>query len=64
MIDGPVVDGRARPADPVPILLYHSVYAAGQRTDDYWQVDEADFRADMEAVVATGRSPMTAQAYA
>lgn len=54
----------ARRGLTVPILLYHSVPAVGQLTgDDHWQVGVTDFRKDMESVVETGRTPMTAQAY-
>ncbi len=57
--------GAARCGTGVPILLYHSVAAVGQLSgDDHWQVDVADFRKDMEGVVETGRTPMTAQAHA
>jgi peptidoglycan/xylan/chitin deacetylase (PgdA/CDA1 family) len=48
----------------VPILLYHSVAAAGRGDDDPWQVRAADFAADMDAVAATGRQPMTASGLA
>ncbi|GAA4610366.1 peptidoglycan/xylan/chitin deacetylase (PgdA/CDA1 family) [Actinoplanes octamycinicus] len=46
----------------VPVLLYHSVSAT--RRDDPWQVSADDFRADMTAVVASGRTPLTATRYA
>ncbi|HEY8478753.1 MAG TPA: polysaccharide deacetylase family protein [Spirillospora sp.] len=56
---------RSAPARPVPVLLYHSVAAPGDLSgDDHWQVGVADFRKDMESVVETGRTPMTATAYA
>lgn len=48
----------------VPILLYHSIAAVGRGDDDPWQVRGADFAADMDAVVATGRQPMTASGLA
>ncbi|WP_189331050.1 polysaccharide deacetylase family protein [Actinoplanes ianthinogenes] len=46
----------------IPVLLYHSVSAT--RRDDPWQVAAADFREDMAAVVASGRTPLTATRYA
>jgi peptidoglycan/xylan/chitin deacetylase (PgdA/CDA1 family) len=48
----------------VPVLLYHSVAAPGRAVTDHWQVAAADFAADLDAVVASGRLPMTATAYA
>lgn len=48
----------------VPVLLYHSVCARSQTTGDRWQVTAADFAADMEAVAESGRTPITASAYA
>lgn len=48
----------------VPILLYHSIATPGCASHDPWQVTAADFAADMEAVAATGRTPLTATAYA
>ncbi|HET6289673.1 MAG TPA: polysaccharide deacetylase family protein [Amycolatopsis sp.] len=57
--------GDARRLEPVPILLYHSVAPVGLLSgDDHWQVGVSDFRKDMESVVETGRTPMTAEAYA
>ena len=51
-------------SEHVPILLYHSVAAGVAATDDPWQVRGDDFRADMEAVAESGRTPMTAVQYA
>jgi peptidoglycan/xylan/chitin deacetylase (PgdA/CDA1 family) len=48
----------------VPILLYHSIAAGAAGADDPWQVRADDFRADMEAVSESGRTPMTASQYA
>lgn len=45
---------------PVPVLLYHSI----SRRDDPWATRPEDFRADMEAVRASGRVPLLATAYA
>jgi peptidoglycan/xylan/chitin deacetylase (PgdA/CDA1 family) len=56
--------GTAPARTVVPILLYHSVAAPGHAVTDRWQVGAADFAADIEAVAATGRTPMTATAYA
>jgi peptidoglycan/xylan/chitin deacetylase (PgdA/CDA1 family) len=43
----------------VPVLLYHSVSDAEAARNDPWSIRVADFRADMEAVVASGRTPLT-----
>jgi peptidoglycan/xylan/chitin deacetylase (PgdA/CDA1 family) len=48
----------------VPALLYHSIAAPGRAVTDRWQVAAADFAADLDAVAATGRTPLTATAYA
>jgi peptidoglycan/xylan/chitin deacetylase (PgdA/CDA1 family) len=48
----------------VPVLLYHSIAAGIAAADDPWQVRADDFRADMEAVVESGRTAMTATQYA
>ena len=48
----------------VPVLLYHSIARPGQAASDRFQVTAADFAADMAAVVASGRTPLTATDYA
>lgn len=48
----------------VPILLYHSIAAAGRSCENHWQVGVADFRIDMGNVRMSGRTPMTARGYA
>lgn len=54
---------RADDREVVPILLYHSITQSTSDTDPFAvQVD--DFQRDMDEVVATGRSPMTATEYA
>lgn len=44
----------------VPVLLYHSI---SDTAADPWSVDVVDFRRDMEQVVASGRTTLTAAAY-
>lgn len=46
------------------MLLYHSVSPPGAGGDDPWQVRLADFTVDMQAVAASGRTPITASRYA
>jgi peptidoglycan/xylan/chitin deacetylase (PgdA/CDA1 family) len=45
----------------VPVLLFHSLSRG--RPTNRWQVTADDFKRDMEAVVASGRTTLTAQQY-
>jgi peptidoglycan/xylan/chitin deacetylase (PgdA/CDA1 family) len=47
----------------VPVLLYHSVSDVAARRNDPFSVRVDDFRADMEAVAASGRTTMTCEQY-
>ena len=56
---------RTRSQDTgIPVLLYHSIARPGQEPSDRFQVTAAAFAADLAAVVATGRTPLTATDYA
>lgn len=48
---------------PVPVLLYHSVSDGLDAHADPWSVRVDDFRAHMEAVRQSGRTPVTAEQY-
>jgi peptidoglycan/xylan/chitin deacetylase (PgdA/CDA1 family) len=48
----------------VPVLLYHSISDAVERRNDPWSVRVDDFRADMEAVAASGRATLTCAEFA
>ena len=48
---------------PVPVLLYHSVSDASDAREDQWSVRVRDFRADMDVILESGRTPVTADQY-
>lgn len=54
----------ARPYNPVPILLYHSIGEHGRTPTDRWQVSAADFAGHMAMVSDSGRTPLSASEYA
>lgn len=48
----------------VPVLLYHSLSGGRGAPENKWQVRADDFRADMEQVLASDRTAVTAEHYA
>jgi peptidoglycan/xylan/chitin deacetylase (PgdA/CDA1 family) len=48
----------------VPVLLYHSISDSAERRNDPWSVRVDDFRADMDAVAASGRTTLTCAEFA